>query len=295
MLLVLPISLSDVIIEVTPRRNEMTSTKTKYKLILDLIMFTGMMLMYSKNAVSLEFHEIVGLIVLGIMLVHLLINGDWVKAVSKQLFDKNIPAKSKLSWVVDFLLLMCTIVMIVTSLLISKKLFPAIGNHAALNPIHFCAAVMFLVLVGIHVGLHFRFIGNSIAGAGHIPSVPLRAVMIVAAMAFAGYGVYNLATSEAGRWVEAPFNGKMAAQHHAMMEQAMKTRQTSDDKQSEVTVIPAGEANQAEMRGNGHQQQPVTVGSVVMLFVRFSSIAWLFALCVFGIEEMIRQRRKTVK
>lgn len=272
----------------------MTSTKTKYKLILDLIMFIGMMLMYNKNAVSLDFHEIGGLIVLAIMLVHLFINGDWVKAVSKQLFDKNIPAKSKLSWGVDFLLLVCTIVMIVISLLISKKLFPAIGNHAALNPIHFCVAVVFLVLVGIHIGLHFRFIGNSIIGAGQISSASLRAVMIVVAMGFAGYGAYNLATSEVVRWVEAPFNKKMAEQHRAMMAQEMKARQTPDNEQSEGTLIPTGETNQPEIRGNGHQQ-PATVGSVVMLFMRFFSIAWLFAFCVFGIEELIRKRRKTVK
>lgn len=280
----------------------MASKKTACKLVLDLVMFIGMMLMYSKNVISLDFHEIGGLVVLGIMLVHLLINGDWVKAVSKQLFNKNIPGKSRISWIVDFLLLVCTIVMIVTSLLISKKLFPAIGNHAALNPIHFCAAVVFLVLVGIHVGLHFRFIGNSITGAGHVPSAGVRAVMIAAAMAFAGYGVYNLATSDAGRWVEAPFNKEMAAQHRAMMEQAMKAQQTtggdkSESAEHEETQIPSGETNQPIMRrdGPGHQSQPVTVGGVVMLFVKFFSIAWLFALCTFGVEELIRKRRKTGK
>ena len=260
------------------------------KLALDTVMFILLMLMYSKNVISLTFHEAGGLFVLGIMLVHLLINGAWVKAVTKNLFNSTIPVRSKVSWVIDFLLLMCTLVMIITSLLISKKLFPAIGNHNCLNPVHFCTAAVLLVLVGIHCGLHFRFAANAVSGVRRRMNLPVRVAVIAGALAVAGFGIESIAVTSFSHWISAPFNTRAAQQYHSAGGQ-QRSQNGSGLSDSSAVQGTSQNVQNTIPAARSPVQKPVNIKAVLMLFIHMFSIAMVFAFAVYAVDSAVRRRR----
>lgn len=235
----------------------MKSKKTIFKLIFDLCMFITLMILYKKNIISLDFHEIAGLVVLGAMLIHVLINGGWVKAVTGKIFQKGFSTKQKVNWIVDFLELITVIGLIVTSLLINKRTFPAIGNHKELNPYHFFFAAVLLVLVGIHVGLHFSFIKNSIGGVKK-SSVVSRIIFIIAGVISGGFGIYSICTTGFLRWIKAPF------------------------------------ISMANMQHGGGGKPPVTAFSfpdLLLLFAQMTCIALLFGIIAFLIQTLLKKKQ----
>jgi len=251
----------------------MKSKKIIFKLIFDLCMFVTLMLLYRKNIISLAFHEIAGLIVLGAMLIHVLINGNWVKAVTGKIFQKGFSAKQKVNWIVDFLELITVIGMIVTSLLINKRTIPAIGNHNALNPYHFFFAAILLVLVGVHVGLHFSFIKNTLSSAKKSPIVT-KIILIICGVGSAAFGIYSIFTTSFLKWIKAPFtvaaNMQMKMQH--------------------------GGAGGGHGAGGGRPPAPAfSFPNLLLLFVQMACIALLFGIIAFGIQTIIKRKNCNIK
>lgn len=251
----------------------MKSKKIFFKLIFDLLMFVTLMILYKKNVISLAFHEIAGLILLGAMLIHVLINGNWVKAVSGKLFQKGFSAKQKVNWVVDFLELITVIGMIVTSLLINKRTFPAIGNHRALNPYHFFLAAVLLVLVGIHLGLHFTFIKNSISSSKQMKTA-VKGFFISLGMIVSGFGCYSLFSTSFPRWLKAPF---------VTLANAHPERPGAGGGPG---FGPGGQG-----QGQGLHLQAFSFTNLLMLFVQMASIALLFGIIAFVIQTIISKNK----
>ena len=59
------------------------------KLALDAIMLILLVLMYKKQVISMEFHEIGGLALIGLFLIHHLVNAKWIGAVTRRKVDQN--------------------------------------------------------------------------------------------------------------------------------------------------------------------------------------------------------------
>ena len=76
--------------------------KNGWKFILDILMALLLALMYNKRALGIAFHEIGGLALCGLFIIHKLLNWKWIKAVSTGLFSRRVnvqrgpsPARSK--------------------------------------------------------------------------------------------------------------------------------------------------------------------------------------------------------
>ena len=74
---------------------------TSKKLGLDLVLLILMILLYQKNIISMSFHEIGGLVLFGLFIIHLLFNRKWIKSITKRLFDKSIPIKTRISYILN--------------------------------------------------------------------------------------------------------------------------------------------------------------------------------------------------
>jgi hypothetical protein len=81
----------------------MTIRKNTLKYLLDAVMLLLLVLMYDKMAVSMAFHEIGGLFLIGLFTIQLLFNGKWIAAVTQRLFSRKTPAKIRLGYCVDAL------------------------------------------------------------------------------------------------------------------------------------------------------------------------------------------------
>jgi amino acid transporter len=250
----------------------MKSIKTCIKVILDSAMMILFLLLYRKNVISLTFHEVAGMAVLCLMLVHLLANGSWVKAVTKNLSSSSVSMRTKISWIVDFLLFLCILVMIVTALLISKKLFPLTGGHHSLTPLHFFTASIFLLLSGIHFGLHLqRIVKRFVPGNGKARRAAY-AVLAAAGLCICAAGVKGISEIPYQKWISAPFVS-MSAQNHP----------------DGNTLRPF--SRDAHMEQN-HAQQPVHAGTVLLFFMKMLSVLMLFAIPVCVVDWIVSLRKQ---
>lgn len=132
-----------------------------FKLGLDIFIAIIFALLYNTRVFGgLAFHEIMGLGIGAIFLVHILLNWQWVIKVTQRLFDRTLPSKTRVGYVINLLLLFSMAFTIVSGLMISKVLFPGLGfvNQGAFHELHIDGSYLTLVIVGVHVGLHGQWI-----------------------------------------------------------------------------------------------------------------------------------------
>lgn len=185
-----------------------TSKKRVLKLILDAVMLILLVLMYRKQAISIAFHEIGGLALIGLFIVHHLVNGKWIAAVTKRLFTKRTSGYARACYLVNVLLLLAFLAVGVTGVLISKVVF---SFHVAGNfkTLHYFSAALAVVLMGVHLGLHADYIFGKLLkkGANKIAKIAF-AVILAAMLAFGGY---SLVTSNFISFLAAPLQASSFA------------------------------------------------------------------------------------
>lgn len=131
------------------------------RLSLDVLMaLTFILLMNPRVLGGIAFHEIAGVAIGAAFLVHLLLNNRWIRNVTVKMMDKKLPARTRFSYFLNLLLLISMATIIVTGILISKYLFPGLGiaNEHSVREIHNLAAKTTVAILGIHLGLHAKWI-----------------------------------------------------------------------------------------------------------------------------------------
>lgn len=184
------------------------SKKRILKLILDAVMLILLVLMYRKQSISLAFHEIGGLALIGLFFIHHLVNGKWIAAVTRRLFSKRLSGYARACCIVNILLLLAFLTVGVTGALISKVVFTlhVAGNFKTL---HYFSAALAVVLMGVHLGLHADYIFGKLLkkGANKIAKIAF-AVVLSAVLAFGGY---SLVTSSFVSFLAAPLQANSFA------------------------------------------------------------------------------------
>lgn len=127
------------------------------KFYLDVIMAITFFILFKPEFTSLTVHEIVGIAIGAVFIVHVLFNKKWVTTVTKKLFSNKVNGKTKFSYWLNVLLLVDMMVVLISGLLRSEVVFPNLRYDIGINwlPLHITASMISLVLVGIHVGLHW--------------------------------------------------------------------------------------------------------------------------------------------
>lgn len=175
-----------------PKNKPLSAKRVRIlKLVLDLVMLVLLVLMYRKQVICLEFHEIGGLALIGLFIVHHLVNMRWIGAVSKTLFAKSTSGMVRARYFVDVLLLAAFLAVGITGVLINKTLFQIhiAGNAKAL---HYFASAIAIILMGVHLGLHADYIFGKVfqKTANRLAKVAL-VVLLAATVAFGGYSLFS--------------------------------------------------------------------------------------------------------
>jgi hypothetical protein len=136
--------------------------KQIFKFIFDLAMAILFVLLFPLRVTGLTFHEIVGIIIGIAILIHIAINGKWVVQTAKKIFSRKLPTKTRISALLNLLLLICAIFFVVSGLLISRVVLPDFRylTHLPWRPIHEFTSYLGLILIGVHIGLHWDWIKN---------------------------------------------------------------------------------------------------------------------------------------
>ena len=260
--------------------------KNYVKLALDILMSLTFVLLFNKMVLGgLAFHEIAGLGIGFAMFAHILLNLQWAKKVTLNLFDRKLPGNTRFGYLLNVLLLISMTFIILSGLLISKVVFPNlhIGNQSWFKIAHISFSYLTLILIGIHVGLHWQWIINHMKKIFKVNSSKVTDIIAKAAIAlvllFGGYQMYttNFATRIEGLGIV--FNMTSPQAPPAGVKQHSDGSNSSRGNSEERPSSPDGTS---EGRSEGTFQSPHPLGVIAT----YSGIMGVFIIITYYSEKL---------
>lgn len=282
-------------------------TISRWKLLLDVAMITVLSLMYNHHALGMTFHEVGGLILIGVFVIHILLNRKWVAGITKKLFQSGPAVRTKISYVINLLLVISFLIVGISGILISKVVFHLNISTGGINwkGLHIGAAALAMVLVGIHAGMHNSYITGILKKMIPLPKAVAKGIGICLFLLFVGYGAYSIQENNFIGMLERPFisqseggaanRGQESEMEEDLDQAAVSEAGFSDDMES------AGEIQNHEGSGSGTgggRQSGLT--AAIQTFTGYGSIAMFFACATILIEWLIgifgnKRRKQKIK
>jgi hypothetical protein len=147
--------------------------KLLFRLGNDLVMTFLMLIAMAYYITGNMVHEVVGVVVLLLFIVHNFLNRRWYKAILKG----TLSVRRILQIGINLLFLVTMVLMMVSAVLISSDIFPfiPINNDMTLRQIHVQTAYWGFIIMAVHIGFAWGMIINSvrrmmgITGTSRIP------------------------------------------------------------------------------------------------------------------------------
>lgn len=147
------------------KQNKKQLSQTKINLAVDMGIFTGFLIAEAPHLSGIAVHEWLSIAFGAAIIVHLLLHWQWIVTVTRR-FLSNIPGHSRLNYILNTLLFIDITLVIYSGLMISRVALPALGLSlgagGAWRGIHDLTANVSLILVGLHVALHWQWIVRAI-------------------------------------------------------------------------------------------------------------------------------------
>ncbi len=134
----------------------------KIKIFIDIVMYIALILLMCEHSLVGLTHEVLGIILFLLFIVHNMLNFRWYKLILKRKINpKMIP-----SLIINFLILATLIILILSSFMISGYVFKGLisSNTMLARGLHMTSSIWLYILVSIHLGLHLNVMINNIKG-----------------------------------------------------------------------------------------------------------------------------------
>ena len=130
--------------------------KSILKVIIDILMLILMLLEYSKIYTGQLMHEIIGIVLFGLFIIHNILNIKFYK----NLFKGKYNSIRIITTIVNIAFLICMILTIALGIPISSELFKGLGLNGSMTTrkLHTIFGYWGLVILSIHLGMHFKMI-----------------------------------------------------------------------------------------------------------------------------------------
>ncbi|MFC1494694.1 cytochrome b/b6 domain-containing protein [Thermodesulfobacteriota bacterium] len=136
---------------------------TKFKFILNAFLFiTFLFLMDEWSFLGITFHEIAGLVICLFYILHKALNWQFIKETTARLFGR-ISGRSRFNYIIDVLIFIGFTLIIISGMGIAKTMdFSWLGftkeNFIIWRFMHTSISMIVLILVGVHVGVHWSWV-----------------------------------------------------------------------------------------------------------------------------------------
>ena len=159
--------------------------KTKIKTVVDILMTAALPVLMCYSIVGEKAHEIVGTAMFTLFIVHHILNFGWTKS----LFKGKYPIKRILGTVINAAVLICMLGLMYSSIVISKHIFTFmnLGGAGSARTIHLLCAYWGLVLMSVHLGMHF----SQMAARIKLKSKPLIWTLRILLGVISAVGIYE--------------------------------------------------------------------------------------------------------
>jgi hypothetical protein len=139
----------------------MPGKKTIYKIITDVTVATGTVLLLSEKSTGITVHEWLGVAGLAALITHLLLSFDWFAAATKRVFQRQT-WQVRLRWLLSTMLFIAMTASFYSGLVISKVVMPTLGIELAggmsWKSIHTIASDFTLYITALHLAVSWKWI-----------------------------------------------------------------------------------------------------------------------------------------
>ncbi len=273
--------------------------KLTWRIPLDILLVFLFTTVFSKNVISLTYHEVIGLALFALILVHVFfLNSAWVKGVAAKLFQRKMPNKTRLIACVDLLLGFSFLLIIISGVLISKKLF-GFGLKAPWIVIHFFCTALMIILIGVHLGLHWEYLKSGIGKRLTWLRLPQKAAFVLSAL-ICVFGIYSLFTSSLGNWLSRPFVTFEGHEERSVVQVEVETR-TDEQSGRSVARNVDGMNNRPEEYDNAesggasrHGQQPFSLLRLFNLILTYFSIFFVIGKVINFLDHALYNKKHSI-
>lgn len=170
--------------------------KNIVKLVVAVLLLVALAFQFRSQTVSLTFHELFGLAVTALIIVHLAMSASRWMTELPLVFRRGMAAITRLTYIVTMLLVVCVIMLIGTGLYL-RGVVGANGQvTSAWVGVHQVFAALTVIAVGAHIGLNWDAVMNSAPFAAKMPQMARRVFAVLLLAVIAGFGSYAAATTE---------------------------------------------------------------------------------------------------
>ncbi|MHC1719656.1 MAG: DUF4405 domain-containing protein [Clostridiaceae bacterium] len=140
--------------------------KFKIKMVIDLIMLILWIVLMDLNLTGVFVHEYLGIGIIALIIIHNLLNLRWIAGVISNF--KKSPGKVK--FVLNLVLMALTVLIGVSGVMISTDILPTLSraNISVWQYIHKTASYGGMLLISVHIGLHWSMIAGALKKAFRI-------------------------------------------------------------------------------------------------------------------------------
>lgn len=236
------------------------------KLLLDIAMCLVLVLLYNSHVLTLDFHEIAGIAILGVFLIHILLNRSWVVSVGRKLFSRSTPARTKFSYWMTVLLVISFLLIVVSGLFISKVLFKGAftnvpGGNGFWRDVHLFFSAVSLILVGIHLGLYWDVVRSFFRRYITLPPTTAKVTCRVLLAAILVWGVYSMPTAGFASWLAAPVTPNAQGHGHGDRGQQATSSDGEADGAMSGSASADGDGAASSRAGERHASDDTRVSS----------------------------------
>ncbi|UUV26925.1 MULTISPECIES: DUF4405 domain-containing protein [Lysinibacillus] len=202
------------------------NSKMLIRLVNDLVMTALILIGMGYYITGNMIHEVIGVVVFVLFIVHNLLNRRWYKTILKGKYN----IRRVLQIGINLLFLVTMIMMIMSAVLISSELFPfiPINNDMVLRQIHVQTAYWGFIIMAVHIGFSWGMIINSVRRMTGFTSTSLirTTVLRFIAVFVVAYGVHSSFEEDMGYklFIYSPFGwfnddstGKFIINHLSIM------------------------------------------------------------------------------
>lgn len=153
------------------------------KLFLDLSAFVALLIVSAPRFTGVAIHEWLAIALSGAIVVHLLLNWNWIVEITTRLVGKSAK-NSRFGYFLNWGLFASGIMIMLSGLMISKTVVPFFGlslpQNMSWRSLHELSTNITMVLMGLHVALHWNWITSMFKRL----FAPRRSPQVTAAPAF---------------------------------------------------------------------------------------------------------------
>lgn len=164
----------------------------KFKILIDILLFIITILLFNIGLIGNLNHEILGMTIGILIIIHIILNFKWIKQVTKNF--KKVNRKTKVMYVIDILIMLIYLGSIICGILISDQIFNfQMSSNLVLVLLHLTLGRLAIIVMFIHLGLHLDRAFTKIKSK-KLKKV-IYAIYVIIVLLIAIYFIYTLTHS----------------------------------------------------------------------------------------------------